>query len=325
MCAFILLAIGFYYMISPVSTDTTPVLFSVPHGTSVSQITESLASESLIRSASVAYYITRFSHISLKAGTYKLSPAQSTLKILAKISEGKQEYTRVTIPEGLSLLKTAKHLEEAGILTSSDFLEAARNTSVLEEYNLPGKNAEGFLFPDTYFFPYKSDAKSVVRIMVKTFFEKTSLITNVPKDPVELYNKVILASIIEREYQVSSEAPMIASVFVNRIKIGMGLQSCATIEYILTELQNKPHPTRLTNNDLAIQSDYNTYLWAGLPPGPISSPGIVALDAAFNPADTKFLYFRLTDSENGTHSFTYSLNEHVKAGKQLMLKKAAGN
>jgi UPF0755 protein len=105
----------------------------------------------------------------------------------------------------------------------------------------------------------------------------------------------------------------------------MGLQSCATVEYILTEIQGKPHPEKLLLEDLEIQNDYNTYIWAGLPPGPISSPGLVALEAAFKPATTDFLYFRLTDTIKGTHSFTRSLDEHVKAGRSLELKRTVSN
>ncbi|WP_255947327.1 endolytic transglycosylase MltG [Brucepastera parasyntrophica] len=140
-----------------------------------------------------------------------------------------------------------------------------------------------------------------------------------------MYEKVILASIVEREYQIREEAPLIASVFANRLKIGMGLQSCATIEYIITEIQGLPHPVRLYDRDLEIRSDYNTYLWAGLPPSPISNPGLIALNAAFNPAKTNYLYFRLTDSESGAHTFTRSLDEHVSAGRNLTVKRAAGN
>lgn len=308
-----------------VSRTADDVLFSVPRGASTHAITADLAEKSLVRSRTFAYYASRFLGLSLKAGTYRLSPAMSTLAVLRYIADGKQEYTRVTVPEGLSLVKTAKHLEEAGIVKAAEFLEAARDPAVLSAHGLPGKTAEGFLFPDTYFFSWGMAADELVRTMVDTFFVRLASLENVPSDPEKLFEKVVFASIIEREYRVAAEAPLIASVFANRTRIGMGLQSCATIEYIITEIQGKSHPGRLLVSDLSIPSDYNTYLWAGLPPGPISSPGLVALNAAFNPADTNFLYFRLTDADAGTHSFTRSLDEHVLAGRQLDLKKAAGN
>lgn len=321
-----LVAGGFLYFDRPVSAGNTETsLFTVTHGTSLRVITQNLAGQQLIRSEHFAYIYSRIFDLSLKAGTYKLSPGMSTSHILRNIAGGKQEYIRVTVPEGLSLMKTARHLESAGVVSVKDFMAAARDPTVLNRYGLGGKNAEGFLFPDTYFFPYKTDAVTVVATMVDNFFRKTASLENKPADPAELYDKVILASIVEREYRVAAEAPRIASVFVNRLKIGMGLQSCATVEYIITEIQNKPHPTRVTDDDLAIRNDYNTYLWAGLPPGPIASPGLVALQAALNPEETKFLYFRLTDPSAGTHSFTYSLDEHVKVGRQYILKTAAGD
>ena len=197
--------------------------------------------------------------------------------------------------------------------------------TILAKFHIPGKDAEGYLFPDTYFFPYNDNAETVVSMMIENFFTKVNALANKPVSPSELEGKIILASIIEREYRVADEAPNIASVFSNRLKIGMGLQSCATIEYIITEIQKKPHPSKLSLEDLSIKNDYNTYMWAGLPPGPISNPGLVAINAAFSPADTKYLYFRLTDPEAGTHSFTHSLDEHIEAGHHLVLKKAAGN
>jgi UPF0755 protein len=314
------------YLGSPVEQTRRDVFFPVDKGASLQSITRSLSDASLVRSGDFAYLYARLARMNLKAGTYRLSPAQSTWSILRTLVEGKQEYHKVTIPEGLTLSKTARHLAAAGVISADAFITAARKTDVLANFGFPGKNAEGFLFPDTYFFPYSIDADSVVKMMVETFFRKLADVPNVPEKKTDFYAKVILASIVEREYRVDTEAPIIASVFANRLKIGMGLQSCATVEYIITELQGKPHPYRLYDSDIEVDNEYNTYKWAGLPPGPISNPGMVALNAAFNPADTSWLYFRLTDPEAGTHSFTHSLEEHIKAGKQnIVLKKAVGN
>lgn len=309
----------------PVDREGQSVHFTVSRGSSVHAIANSLASDRLIRSASFAYFYARFYNLSLKAGTFSVSSSMTTAQILRYIDAGKQEYHKATIPEGLSLSKVAQHLEYSGVVSASAFLDQARNPEILARFRIAGKDAEGFLFPDTYFFPYESDAETVVVTMLENFFAKVNKMGGIPEDPAELYAKVILASVIEREYRVADEAPLISSVFANRLRIGMGLQSCATIEYIITEIQKKPHPSRLTLEDLAISSGYNTYLWAGLPPGPISSPGLIALDAAFHPADTDYLYFRLTDPDAGTHSFTRSLDEHVEAGRHYILKKAAGN
>ncbi len=309
----------------PEGEDTESTLFRVPEGASVIQIAGNLEESGLVRSALYARLFVRVTGQTLKAGSYRLSPDMTTWEILAKIAEGKQESVRVTIPEGLTLSKVAEHLERAGVLSAKDFVLAAEKPGVLASRGVAAKTAEGFLFPDTYFFPVGINANAAVVMMVDNFFAKIQTVPNAPEKGSALYGKVILASIVEREYRVPEEAPIIASVFENRITIGMGLQSCATIEYIITEIQKKPHPARLLDVDLEIDSDYNTYKWAGLPPGPIASPGLVALNAAINPASTKYLYFRLTDPEAGKHSFTHSLDEHVRAGRHLDLKKAAGN
>jgi UPF0755 protein len=139
----------------------------------------------------------------------------------------------------------------------------------------------------------------------------------------QLYDAVTLASIVEREYRMESEAPLIASVFINRVKQRWGLYSCATIEFIITEIQGKPHPDIITTEDTRIDSPYNTYLWAGLPPGPISSPGLIALNAAISPADTNYYYFRVADAAAGRHHFSSNFTEHVEIGREAT-KRAAG-
>ena len=138
----------------------------------------------------------------------------------------------------------------------------------------------------------------------------------------ELHSDVVLASIVEREYRIDSEAPLIASVFRNRLKHNIGLYSCATIEYILTEIQGKPHPDVITYADLAIDSPYNTYKWAGLTPGPISNPGVVALDAAINSAKTDYYFFRLVDANAGRHVFPKDFSTHVNEGYIYSTKKS---
>lgn len=300
-----------------------PVVFTVEKGAGVRDISTSLRRANLIRSDVFAYLYVRFYNLSLKAGTYRLSPSMSASAILRTIDEGSVAVSRVTIPEGLTLSKTAAEFVQAGI-RAEDFIRAAEDTALLREYRIPASSAEGYLFPDTYFVAYGTSAEQTVRMMVSTFFQKASSLENFPGAGAALHDKVVLASIVEREYRVKDEAPLIAGVFKNRLDIGMGLQSCATVEYIITELQGKKHPDRLTAEDIAINSPYNTYLWAGLPPGPISNPGLTALAAAFSPARTRYFYFRLNDVESGTHTFTASLDDHIEAGRGIYLKRAAG-
>ena len=319
-------AVGIYGLTMPPAAETegSEQLFTIKRGSSVRTVAADLQTAGLVRSGYAAYFYFRFLRLPLKAGTYKLSSAMSLQSVAAYLQEGKQELIKVTLPEGLTLSKTAAILAERQVIELSAFLGAAQNPELLKKYGIPSGSAEGFLFPDTYFFSYNETPERIVTALLDNFFTKTAAIPHFPTDPAERYNTVILASIVEREYRVPEEAVKIAGVFSNRLEIGMGLQSCATVEYILTEVQHKPHPDRLLNKDLEIDHPYNTYKWRGLPPGPISNPGMTALYAACNPEKSSYLYFRLEDSGAGTHVFTRSLAEHARAGA-LIVKRAAGH
>ena len=129
-------------------------------------------------------------------------------------------------------------------------------------------------------------------------------------NPADLHQVVILASIVEKEYKLKEEAPLIASVFKNRLKHNIGLYSCATIVYIITEIQGKPHPDRILTVDTKIDNPYNTYKWAGLTPGPISNPGLTALNASVNTPKTPYYFFQVENEATGKHVFTETFEEH---------------
>lgn len=262
----------------------------------------------------------------IKSGTYRLNYPASQLEIRAALVSGQQILHRLTIPEGLTLGKIAALFESAGVCGAEEFLEAARDGRLLAEYRIPGRSMEGYLYPDTYLFPAPYPADQAVRALADTFFKRLEGINGAAliSSPEELHRRVILASIIEREYRVSDEAPLMAGVFYNRLDIGMRLQSCATVEYVITEIQGKPHPKALYDRDTAIEDPYNTYLIPGLPPGPISCPGAVALDAAFHPQTSDYLYFRLMDSQAGRHYFSKTFDEHIRAAS-LYVKGSAGS
>ncbi|TYT78262.1 endolytic transglycosylase MltG [Treponema phagedenis] len=312
---------------SPVITtnaDKDEIIFSIEKGAGASTVVHNLKTEGLIRSELFAKIYIKLRKLTLKAGNYRLSANLSTKTILHILdSMQNQALMRITIPEGLTLRKTAELFEKAQIIPAAAFIAAAENAQMLASFGITAKTVEGFLYPDTYMFALDETAEAIVNLMLKTFFAKVRTIPNFPKESEKIFETVILASIIEREYRLASEAPKIAGVFVNRLKIGMGLQSCATIEYIITEIHGKPHPDRLFNRDLEIDSPFNTYKWRGLPPAPIANPGLTALSAAANPETHNFFYFRLEDVKTGSHVFTKTLNEHDRAGA-LILKKAAG-
>jgi len=273
----------------------------------------------LIRNRYFWNLLCRLEKEQIKSGTYKIEIPISQIAVHRLLVSGKQILYRVTIPEGATLKKTASILEDAGICSADDFLEAASDTEIINLYRIPNSSMEGYLFPDTYLFPAEYPAAYVIKSMADNFYKKIEDIDSsvVNMSPKELNEKVILASIVEREYRISGEAPLMAGVFYNRLNINMALQSCATVEYIITEIQNKPHPKVIYNRDLEIQSPYNTYIRAGLPPGPISSPGIIALKAVFFPEKTDYFYFRLDDPSAGRHYFSRTLDEHITAGQLI--------
>ena len=330
-------AAGFFFVskqISPVSASSDDVRFEIAQGDSVRVIAENLENLELIRDKRFFYYYVRspslFSilfkdleittPIVLKSGIYHLKPGMTYKELVTELSSGQQEYIKVAIPEGKTISQTAAILEEAGICTVQDFKDACRDPAMLAARGIIGESAEGFLFPETYFLTKGMTAADVVSLMIDTFFEKISTIPGMSeKSASDLYNTVILASIVEREYRVEEEAPLIASVFTNRLRHNIGLYSCATIVYILTEIEGRPHPERVLLEDTKIDNPYNTYKWAGLTPGPISNPGLVALNAAANPPKTNYYFFQVSDSKAGKHVFTTTFDEH-KASHNLSTK-----
>jgi UPF0755 protein len=292
------------------------VIFEVRKGESAQSVGQRLEEKGIIKNRHFWYLLARLDKEYLKAGTYSLEIPATQMEIRAVLKTGRQLLQRVTIPEGATLKKTARLLAEAEICDEEAFLAAAADRDILSLYQIPGLTMEGYLYPDTYLFPRDYPASRVVAAMADTFFARLADIWKdaVSISPEELNRRVIIASIVEREYRMDEEASWMAGVFYNRLKIGMALQSCATVEYVITEIQGRPHPEVLYTRDTEIRDPYNTYLRSGLPPGPISSPGKVALQAAFNPVESDYLYFRLVDPVSGRHYFSKTLDDHIQAG-----------
>ena len=295
------------------------LFLEVRSGETASSVGRRLENANIIRSRYFWYLLFRLDKEFLKTGAYKIALPASQMRIRSILTSGEQLLVRVTVPEGFTLKKTAGVLEGAGICGAEDFLKAASSREILDAYNVPGPSMEGYLYPDTYLFPFAYPANKVVSAMADTFFknfrEMAGEIPGLGADisAVELNRRVIIASIVEREYLLAEEAALMAGVFFNRLNIGMALQSCATIEYVITEIEGRPHPDVLYNADLEIRNPYNTYMRPGLPPGPISAPGKTALKAAFEPQSTRYLYFRLMDPLSGRHYFSQTLDDHIKA------------
>lgn len=325
----LILGAGFVFLksiTSPVSSEenSKTVKLEVPYGSTPYAIAQKLESEGIIRNAKVFYYtatkpgIFQFLYkdklplnFVLKSGTYTVNSSMSNGQLMDLLSSGQTEYVKVSIPEGLTISKIASILEEKRICSAESFIDECNSASLTKKYNIPFHNVEGYLFPETYYLNLGMEASQVACIMIDTFYEKIKEVPGLAeKTNGDLNDIVILASIVQREYQLDSEAPLIASVFKNRIRENIGLYSCATIEYIITEIQGRPHPGRILIEDTKIDSPYNTYKWAGLTPGPISNPGIVALNACTNTPKTSYYFFQVADSKTGKHVFTSTFEEH---------------
>ena len=233
----------------------------------------------------------------------RINPALKVDGVLLTLVDGRTNLAR----------QTAETLSQNGIISDSrSFLDAVSRFP-LDDYGVEKTGAEGFLFPDTYAFQKRMDNDEVIAVMTDNFFSK---IRGAGLSVGErFYEGVVLASIIEKEYQSEEEAPLIASVFVNRLKKNMRLESCATVLYVLTDIQGRPHPERLFYTDLEVESPFNTYRNFGLPPAPISNPGLVALTAAFHPAQSEYLFFVVKNDGSGRHTFSkdfYTHNYHKR-------------
>lgn len=320
-------AAGLFYLASPTANiPAGGVLFKIERGELAIDIARRLEQSGVIRSSILFRLMMRIAGYEslIKAGTYAVKPEMRAKDILAMMVQGRQELVRITVPEGFTLRKTAMLLDANKVIDYDSFMKVATSLSFLERLGLVGPSLEGYLFPETYMMAADQAPESVAATMVDVFKARIAELpemAHLSRD--KIFEKLIVASIIEREYRSKEEAPLIASVFDNRLRIGMALQSCATVEYVLTERRGKPHPKRIFDRDIQIEDPYNTYSQNGLPPGPICSPGMTALTASVRPARTDYLYFRLLDADRGKHTFSKSLGEHQRAGA-LSVKKVAG-
>lgn len=320
---FLAVLVGIGALVAAHSLNASPqgsageLVFEVKQGESPHSVGQRLEEAGVIKSEFFwNEVVSRVDRDFLKSGEYTLILPATQFEIHNMLETGQPKILKVTVPEGRTLSKTARIFEDAGICSASDFLSAASSPTLLEKYHIPADTMEGYLFPDTYFFQENYAALLVVDRLAETFFQRLATVADVDSlTPDNLFEKVTLASIVEREYRVSAEAPVMAGVFYNRLSVNMPLQSCATVEYIITEIQGKPHPEVLYTRDTEIKDPYNTYVNRGLPPAPICSPGLTALSAVFNPDSNDFFYFRLVDASSGEHYFSKTFDAHIKAGE----------
>jgi|LGOV01.1.fsa_nt_gb UPF0755 protein len=302
-------------------TDETEYLVTIPNGASTTSIAKILVDYEMIYNEFV--FKSKVKELEfdgkLKAGDYKLSKSYDLEKIIKKLYDGDVyiETVKFTIPEGLELDEIVDVLLKENIIKNREvFLDVYKQEMANYELinNLDIVNYEGFLFPDTYVLKKGATDKEIVKIMldrfIKVFDEET--VKYISDNNLDLYELIVLASIIEREIMVAEEQVIASSVFHNRLDISMKLQSCATVQYVIEERK-----ALLTNNDIAIDNEYNTYKYLGLPPGPICSPGEGSIRAAIYPADTDFLFFVRSYENDNSHIFSTNLADHNIAKQKL--------
>jgi len=253
---------------------------------------------------------------SIKAGEYILSSAMTPEEILEIVVNGKVRLHRLTVPEGYNLRHIARIVAGAGFGTEADFLRAATDPDLVHTKGIDAETFEGYLFPDTYYFPKDARPEDIISTMVKRFW---SIFRPEWKNRAEtlgfsIYQVVTFASIIEKETGVAFERPIISSVFHNRLKRRMRLQSDPTVIYGIKDFDGN-----LTRKHLVRTTPYNTYRINGLPPGPIANAGIKAIEAALYPADTKFLYF--VSKNDSTHKFSANIQDHNSAVQKYQLRR----
>ncbi len=284
---------------------------TIAPGTPVIQILQTLKTEGVIADANLArFYLVWFmGDPALQAGDYSFSGPLSTPDVLKKLVRGQVVTESVTLIEGLTLEEIAERLEQAGLGRREAFLDLMRSPELIADLDPEAPDLEGYLFPETYSFARHTDEQTVVATLVKTFRQRWErqvrpLLGDSPSR--SLRELVTLASIVEKEARVPSERPLIAGVYANRVEQGIGLRADPTVIYALKRLGQWNGNIR--RSDLQLDSPYNTYRYAGLPPGPICSPGLASLQAAADPADVPFLYF--VSRNDGTHVFSSTLQEH---------------
>lgn len=253
---------------------------------------------------------------SLKAGTYVFGGNSNLWQTVSRLNDGVSENIRIRIPEGYSLHRTLLRIEAGGLADYQSLYAAATDTALVRRLTgLPLKSLEGFLYPETYLFAVPSSPDTILSIMTQEFFKKINRAGIDIQQIDNFYDKLILASIIEKEAGNSSERPIVAGVFERRLRFGMALQSCPTVDYILEKRGIRREV--LTNADTEIVSDYNTYRITGLPPTPISNPQVESILAALNPAQHNYLYF--FSDRKGNNVFSKSFEEHLRLQRQMGL------
>ncbi len=302
-------------IMSPVGDGGRAIQFEILPGSGGYAISQKLKELKLIHhSRFFRFYLQLLGHSSsIHVGVYELNDSMWMPEIISSIASGKVKLYPLTIVEGWNNRQIGDYLTEKGLVKNrEEFLEISSNQSILKKYKIKGASTEGYLLPETYMIPKGYSAKYFHELMLQYFFRELKKITGGISFPVQkIHERIILASIVEREAQHAKERRVIARVFLNRIEKRMRLESCATVQYLFPKPKKK-----LYLQDLEKPSPYNTYIHYGFPPGPISNPGRASLKAVFDPEQNKYLYFVVKPDRS--HHFSENYAGHLKAKERYI-------
>lgn len=299
-------AIGLYFYARTPAGDTAKEIH-IPRGTSLRTILATLEAERVISNADLFRFYLLVNGIAdnVRAGDYRFEPGMTPKQVAHALVSGDFKVYRFTIPEGWTIRQIAAYLERQGLTDAEQFLARARDPKLLSTLGLQAASLEGYLFPSTYEVYYPESPDELISTMTRKFLnEFTPEMRQRARDRgLTPHDVVTLASIVEKETGRAEERPLIASVFANRLRRHIPLQSDPTTIYGIPDFDGN-----LTRRHLETYTPYNTYVIAGLPPGPIASPGKAALLAVLYPAETDYLYF--VSRNDGSHVFSKTLEEH---------------
>ena len=307
LCGIFIVGFNFLVFLYSTSPSSTPVYIVIPRHASFREVTHILKGKNLISSRLYFLVLGKYKKVTgkIQSGEYMIPPRATPEQLLLILESGKVILHRVTFPEGLTMREMANLLESKSICSAHQFLLITSRPYEIPCLKETFPNLEGVLFPDTYLFPRNYPPRLVIKKMVRRFCQVYTPAMRVRTKKIGMTDRqvITLASMIQKEAMLKREMPIISSVFHNRLKKGMRLQSDPTVIYDIPYFSGK-----LTRKDLMRPTPHNTYRFKGLPPDPICNPGRDAILAALYPAKTDYLYF--VSRNNGTHVFSRTLDEH---------------
>lgn len=308
----------YHFAHNPAALDDTQHIIAVIPGETFNALTVKLKHNGIIADTLRFKLLARIqgNDKNLKAGEYALTAAMTPRQVLDTLVNGKVLLHRLTIPEGYNIDQIAFEVARAGLTEAKDFKARATDPTLVKRLDIEGPSVEGYLFPDTYYFPKGVTAQAIIEKMVQSFRQNFSDEWRRRADELHfsVHDIVTLASIIEKETGDPAERPIIASVFHNRLKKRMRLESDPTVIYGIENFDGN-----LTRRHLSTATPYNTYVIRGLPPGPIANPGRASIEAALYPAQTDYLFF--VSKKDGTHHFSSTIQEHTQAVRKYQLRR----